>query len=291
VTSPSVEPFGLLAVMKPPGMTSHDVVSRVRKVVGTRRVGHGGTLDPAAAGVMLVAVGKATRLLRFLDDKKAYIAEVVMGLGTDSGDLEGALIATADASALTVREVLDVLPAFSGLIRQKPPLTSAVHVNGKRLYEYAHRGETLDEALIPEREVLVSRLEMREFLPGPRATIRLEIDCSAGTYIRSLAMDLGARLGLPAVLSFLLRTRAGGAISQESQTLEELAVGVRWLSLDIHLAHLPARILEPSEVADVGHGRTVGGEYTGFVRLLDPTRKLVAVGEGHAGVVQPVVVF
>ena len=123
------EPFGLLNVLKPPGMSSHDVVGHARRVLHTRRVGHAGTLDPAAAGVMVVAAGKATRLLGYLNDTKAYMAEVRFGLATDSVDAEGALIATADPSGLTVDALEAALPAFRGPIEQRPPMTSAVHVD------------------------------------------------------------------------------------------------------------------------------------------------------------------
>ena len=124
------EPFGLLNVLKPPGMSSHDVVGAVRRLVGTRRVGHGGTLDPAAAGVMTVAVGKATRLLGYLRDDKAYRAVVRFGLATDSGDAEGQVTARADASGLTADALLNAMQAFRGEITQRPPMTSAVHVDG-----------------------------------------------------------------------------------------------------------------------------------------------------------------
>lgn len=272
-------------------MTSHDVVSAVRRVLGTRRVGHGGTLDPAAAGVVVVAVGKATRLLRFLNDEKAYRAEVLLGVATNSGDLEGTVLAAQDAGALSRPAVEQVLPEFTGRIRQRPPLTSAVHLDGKRLYEYARRGQEIPESSIPEREVLIAGLDLLSFTPGERGVVRLDVTCSAGTYIRSLAIDIGRRLGVPACLAFLLRTRAGHARVHEAQTLEELAQAPRWLSLDHHLAHIPAHVLTPEEVVDIRHGRRVACELGGFVRLLDEARVLVAVGEGLGTVVQPVLVL
>jgi tRNA pseudouridine55 synthase len=241
--------------------------------------------------VTVVAVGKATRLLRFLNDEKAYRAEVLLGFATDSADLEGKVLATADVQDLNRDDVERVLPAFTGPIRQRPPFTYAVHLDGKRLYEYARRGEHLPESAIPEREVVISGLKLLSFTPGSRATLRLDITCSAGTYIRSLAVDIGRSLGVPACLSFLLRTRAGVATSQEAQTLEELTLGARWLSLDHHLGHLPSRVLTPEEVTDVRHGRTVVGQGSGFVRLLDEQGALVAMGEARAAILQPVLVF
>lgn len=286
------EPFGVLNVLKPPGMSAHDVVGYVRRVVGTRRVGHGGTLDPAAAGVTTVAVGKATRLLQYLRDDKAYRAEVVFGVATDTVDFEGRVTAEADASGLT-REALEAaLPAFRGRIVQRPPMASAVHVQGKRLYELARAGVQLAEEEIPTREVAVHELRLVEFVPGERAIARLDVVCSAGTYVRSLAVDLGAALGLPAVLAFLLRTSAGDCGLAAAQTLEDLkANGPAWLPEDAWLGHLPAIDLDGAGVGEIRHGRRVDGEATGVVRLHGPDGSLVALAEPRDGRLQPLLVM
>lgn len=285
------EPFGLLNVLKPPGMSAHDVVGAVRRIVGTRRVGHGGTLDPAAAGVTTVAVGKATRLLQYLRDDKAYRAEVVFGYATDTVDFEGQVIAEADASGLTAAALEAALPAFRGPITQRPPMASAVHVQGKRLYELARAGVTLAAEEIPTREVTVHALRLVEFVPGPRAIARLDVVCSAGTYVRSLAVDLGATLGLPACLAFLLRTAAGDCALAEAQTLEELAAAPRWMPMDAWLGHLPVVTLDAGGVADVGHGRRVAGTAEGVVRLHGPDGALVALAEPREGRLQPLLVI
>jgi tRNA pseudouridine55 synthase len=284
----SAEPFGLLNVLKPPGMSSHDVVGAVRRLAGTRRVGHGGTLDPAAAGVMTVAVGKATRLLGYLQDDKAYRAEVVFGLATDSGDAEGTVTERADARGLT-REALEAaLEPFRGTITQRPPMTSAVHVQGKRLYELARAGVQLAEEEIPTRQVQIHALELVEFTPG-RAL--LDVHCSAGTYIRSLAIDLGASLGLPACLGFLLRTAAGNCRLADARTLEE---DLQWLPETQWLGHLPAQDLGEADVAEIRHGRRIAAARAyaePHVRLHGPGGALVAMACPVGTLLQPVLVF
>ena len=286
------EPFGLLNVLKPPGMSAHDVVGAVRRVVGTKRVGHGGTLDPAAAGVTTVAVGKATRLLGYLHDDKAYRAEVVFGIATDTVDYEGTIISEADTSGLTREAVEVALAAFRGPIVQRPPMTSAVHFQGKRLYELARAGIELPEADIPTRSVVVHELSLLAFEPGARAIARLDVTCSAGTYIRSIAADLGASLGLPACLAFLLRTRAGDCGLAAAQTLEELVDhGPRWLPLDSWLGHLGQVHLTPDQLVDIGHGRRVEGQATDVVRLHGPDGAFVALAEPRDGRLQPLLVF
>lgn len=287
-----MEPFGLLNVLKPPGMTSHDVVGFARRVLGTRRVGHGGTLDPAACGVMAVAVGKATRLLPYLQTDKRYLAEVAFGVATDTLDAEGQRVATADASALG-REALErSLTAFRGKITQRPPMTSAVHVGGKRLYELARAGVALAEEEIPTREVTIHELALREFAPGERAIARLAIACSAGTYIRSLAADLGKALGLPASLAFLLRDGAGTLAIANSQTLDELAAGPAFVPEAAWLGHLPAQTLDAGGLEDIRHGRRVPGQFSAeTVRLHAPDGTLVALARPVGAQLQPVLVL
>ncbi|MEB3328777.1 MAG: tRNA pseudouridine(55) synthase TruB [Candidatus Sericytochromatia bacterium] len=285
------EPFGLLAVLKPPGMTAHDVVSVVRRVAGTRRVGHGGTLDPAAAGVTLVAVGKATRLLGYVQDDKAYRAEVAFGLATDTGDLDGHVIAEADAGGVTASALDAALEGFRGTITQRPPMASAVHVGGRRLYELARAGVALAPEEIPTREVTFHNLVRLEFQPGPRAVVRLDLACSAGTYIRSLAVDLGQALGVPACLQFLLRTRSGPIALAATQTLEEVAQQPHWLPLEHWLGHLPVHHASAEQVADLRLGRRIAGKLEGRGRVHGPEGHLVAIAEPREGQLQPVLVL
>jgi tRNA pseudouridine55 synthase len=290
------EPFGLLNVLKPPGMSSHDVVSAVRRLVGTKRVGHGGTLDPAAAGVMTVAVGKATRLLGYLNDRKSYRAEVVFGVATSTADAEGSIVAEADASLLTSEALRAALASFRGPITQRPPMTSAVHVQGKRLYELARAGITLADEDIPQREVTLYALELVDFVAGERAIARLDATCSAGTYIRSLAVDLGASLGLPACLAFLLRTSAGDCPLVAAQTLEELALnGPNYMTEETWLGHLPAQRLDEHDLGEIRHGRRIASSLpldpTATIRLHGPTRELVGLASPIGARLQPILVF
>jgi tRNA pseudouridine55 synthase len=239
---------------------------------------------------MTVAVGKATRLLGYLRDDKAYRAVVRFGLATDSGDAEGQVIARADASALTREALLAALPAFRGEITQRPPMTSAVHVDGKRLYELARQGVTLAQEAIPTRQVTIHRLELVD-LAG--ATARLDVHCSAGTYIRSLAVDLGAKLGLPACLAFLLRTAAGDCRLDVAQTLEELAAGPRWMPESAWLGHLPAQPLTAEEVAEIRFGRRIPAvsPFVDTVRLHGPDGQLVGLATPVGAQLQPALVF
>ena len=195
---------GIVTVLKPPAMSSSDVVVDVRKIYETKRVGHLGTLDPEAAGVLPVCVGRAVRLFDYLVDKrKTYLAEIVFGAATDTQDAQGTVTETSD---LTVAEdVLDsVLPQFTGTIVQKPPMYSALKFNGKKLYDLALSGAEIPDK---SREVEIFSLRQTETI-GPNRFL-LEVCCSRGTYIRTLCSDLGAAIGVPAHMAFLLRTASG----------------------------------------------------------------------------------
>lgn len=243
---------GVLNVLKPAGMTSHDVVDVLRRLIGQRRVGHTGTLDPGAAGVLVLVVGRATKIAEFLTaSDKTYRAEVTFGLATDSGDAFGAVTQTGVAAGVSEERVRDLLPQFTGTLRQVPPLTSAVKVGGVRLYRRARKGE---EVKVAPREVSIYRLTLLRFWAGPMPRALLDLDCSKGTYVRALARDLGAALGPGAHASFMLRRRVGRFSLEESHTLEELTVlaaGGRLngtlLPMDDALADLPAVDLAPGQ--------------------------------------------
>lgn len=212
---------GVLPLDKPAGMTSHDVVARVRRLLRTRRVGHAGTLDPEAVGVLVVAVGQATRLLPYLPtEPKVYVARIVFGAATDTEDAGGTVTAEADASSLTEAAVQAVLPRFLGTIEQVPPMVSALHHEGKRLYALARAGITVERA---PRRVTVHALSLRDFTPGPRAAATLLVTCGGGTYIRTLCKDTGAALGLPAHLGALVRTAVGPFRREEAVPLESVS--------------------------------------------------------------------
>ena len=216
---------GILNMLKPPGMTSHDVVDSVRKITRMRKVGHTGTLDPAAAGVMVLMLGSATRMSEFLMGcDKTYRAEITIGLTTDTLDGEGTIIAEADAGEITAARVEAGLAELTGEIEMVPPMHSAVWHEGRRLYEIAREGETVE---VESRRVTVRRFEVLEFAPGQQARALTEVECSSGTYVRSLAAMLGEALDCPAYLSFLVRTRVGAQRVEDSISGRELIQAVR----------------------------------------------------------------
>ena len=221
----SVECNGILVVDKPGGITSHDVVDRVRRLFKTKRVGHTGTLDPDATGVLVLCLGIATRLAEYLSSsRKHYQAEFIFGVCTDTMDASGAVLSEQDASGLTEQTLLDLLPLFRGKILQTPPMVSARHHEGRRLYELAREGVTVEREA---REVTISELELTAFRPGPRAHAELEITCSTGTYIRVLADDLGVSTGIGAHMKTLRRTWVGTDVETaftlgEAHSLESL---------------------------------------------------------------------
>ncbi len=211
--------LGFLNLNKPSGFTSHDCVAKVRKLLRQKRVGHGGTLDPAATGVLPIAVGKATRLLQFLPSDKAYLATVRFGVRTATDDLDGDILAEQPASNLDLETVQAALPQFRGQITQIPPAYSAIQVEGKRLYELARAGDAVE---IPSREVEIYDIAVKDWRSGDYPEIDLEIACGAGTYIRAIARDLGDMVGTGATLANLVRTQSSGFALNESIPLEEL---------------------------------------------------------------------
>jgi tRNA pseudouridine55 synthase len=288
---------GVLVCDKPGGMTSHDVVARVRRLAGQRRVGHGGTLDPPATGVLVLALGRATRLLPFLPtEPKRYLAEVAFGAETDTLDASGTVTATASTAGIDETRVRTALAAFVGPQLQVPPMVSAIKVGGERLYAKARRGEQVDR--VP-RPIVVHELQLLGFAAGepPRAT--LEVVCSGGTYVRSLAADLGRALGTLAHLAGLRRTAVGRFAETAAQTLGELedlaAAGkLEGIMLDpaAAMASTPTRALDPGEAAALANGRAL--EPTGRpgpVAAVGPDGRLVAVVEDRDGRARPRVVL
>lgn len=213
-------PEGILVVDKPAGMTSHDVVDRVRRLAGTRRVGHTGTLDPAATGVLVLCLGRATRLVTALQaGTKTYAAVVRLGVRTTSDDLDGEVVATTSAAALDERTVCGALQAFQGELDQVPPMVSAVRIDGRRLHERARSGEEVDR---PARRVRIDSLLLDRFTPGEAAEVAFLVSCSAGTYVRSIARDLGDALGVGGALASLRRVNNGPFGLDEAVALDAL---------------------------------------------------------------------
>ena len=249
---------GLLVVDKDPGMTSHDVVARCRRLLGTRKVGHAGTLDPMATGVLVLGVERATKMLGLLSlTTKSYTATIRLGQSTVTDDAEGETVATVDASAVTDEAIAAGVAALTGDIEQVPASVSAIKVDGKRAYARMREGETVELAARP---VTVSRFDVlaRRDLPGAGfVDLDVEVDCSSGTYIRALARDLGTTLGVGAHLTALRRTKVGPFGLQHARTLEQLADDPA-LSLDIDAAARTAfacRTISEAEAALLANGR------------------------------------
>ena len=214
-------PFeGIVSVLKPPGMTSSDVVVDIRRIFGEKRVGHTGTLDPAAAGVLPVCIGRATRLFDYLVDKeKEYIAELRLGVSTDTGDAFGAVTETAECD-VSEEELKAVLPAFVGELEQIPPIYSSLSLNGVKMYKLARRGQVTAPVEERRRSITVSELALVQKLG--RNSFLIRIRCSKGTYVRTLCTDIGRALGLPAYMPFLLRTGSGKFGVEDTHTIAEL---------------------------------------------------------------------
>ena len=241
---------GFLNLYKPAGFTSHDCVAKVRRILRMKRVGHGGTLDPAATGVLPIALGRATRLLQYLPSGKAYRGTVRLGVQTTTDDLEGEVIQSTPAAHLTLEQVRSHLPAFIGQIQQIPPNYSAIQVGGRRLYDLARAGETIEA---PLRSVEIYQIQVQDWRSQDQPELDLEIRCGAGTYIRSIARDLGDRLKVGGTLVALTRTGSSGFTLADSLSLEALAEQVELgkfelIQPQVAIAHLPIVSL-PAEIA------------------------------------------
>jgi len=241
--TPCVPPCGFLILDKPAGLTSHDCVARARRLLGTRRIGHGGTLDPAVTGVLPLAVGPATRLLPYLDGTKAYEGAVQLGIRTSSDDLHGEVLQQSPWPQLSLQELEQHLDTFRGTLQQRPPAVSAVHIDGERAYKRARRGEALE---LPERTVTIEQLELLQWDQGT-GVLQLRLRCSAGTYVRSLARDLGERLGCGGSLQLLRRTMALGFGLEQSCSLDSVNGNTALVEPLKALAHLPQQRLAPEQ--------------------------------------------
>ncbi len=245
---------GLVVVDKPAGPTSHDVVARVRRLAGTRRVGHAGTLDPMATGVLLVGVQKATRLLGHLAlTEKEYSATVRLGQATDSGDADGEIISSSSAAGVSAETLATALAALTGEIQQIPPGISAIKVAGKRAYQLTREGAP---PTLAARTVTVRALELRALRPaGELLDADVTVTCSSGTYIRAIARDVGAALGVGGHLTALRRTRVGPYTESMARSLDELASSFEVIPLaEAAAAAFPRRELTAEEAAKVAHG-------------------------------------
>lgn len=291
VTNPG--PDGLTVLDKPQGMTSHDVVARMRRLAGTRKVGHAGTLDPMATGVLVIGLGRATRLLGYVSGQdKAYTATIRLGVRTVTDDAEGEVTGTVSAGALGEGGILAGLAVLTGDIEQVPSSVSAIKVDGRRAYQRVRAGE---EVSLSARRVTVSALELLDLRHPTADLIDLDVtvECSTGTYIRALARDLGQGLGVGGHLTALRRTRVGGFTIAEARTLEELS--------DMPVTHdlagavrrsFPTVSVDADTARALGHGQRVAGlGLPGVVGVLAPDGSAVALVQDREGQARALVGF
>ena len=284
---------GFLVVDKAAGMTSHDVVAIGRRALNTRKVGHAGTLDPMATGVLVLGFNNGTRLLQYITDgDKSYSATIVLGASTTTDDHEGEVTTTSDASGVSDYEIKGVLSAMVGEIMQRPTNVSAIKVDGKRAYDRARSGEEFE---LPARKVTISQLDILEIRHlGLTIEVDVAVTCSAGTYIRAIARDLGAALKVGGHLNVLRRTRVAGFTLNTSVSIDSLKAGdVRTLDLaDVARATFSVRELELDEVNELSFGRPLKANPGDQIfAALSPDNRLIALLKNSLDKAKPVAVF
>ncbi len=284
---------GFLVVDKEPGMTSHDVVAIARRALGTRKVGHGGTLDPMATGVLVLGFGNGTRLLQYITDgDKTYQGTIVLGAATVTDDVEGEVISRGDVSNITNQEIQNALAKMRGTISQRPSSVSAVKVKGKRAYARVRAGEDVE---LSPREVTISQLDIREIRRAQAAIeVDIEVTCSAGTFIRAIARDCGEALGVGGHLNSLRRSRVGGFDCASAISLDSLKRGeFTPLDLtDVARATFESRELVRDEVNELSFGRVLTPNPTaGIFAGISPDNRLIALLSNKDGSAKPIAVF
>ncbi len=281
--------FGFLNIYKPRGKTSHDVVSYLRRITNIKQIGHTGTLDPFAEGVLPVCIGKATRLIEYLNDDKAYIGTVRFGKSTTTYDVEGEAVNYSD-KFVTLEQTEKALENFTGDIEQLPPIYSAIKVKGKKLYEYARKGEQVE---ITPRKVNIRRLEILKFDEGNRV-LELYIECSKGTYIRSIANDLGEFLGVYGYLEKLVRVKAGDFEIKDSVKLDEITTQQdvsKYLIYPLQKLNYPTYELSDAEKEKVSHGMALDINMPEGIVILTSKNTLAAVAKSENRRLQCLKVF
>lgn len=244
---------GILAIWKPEGWTSHDVVAKTRGIVKVKRIGHAGTLDPMVTGVLPLCIGRSTRVVEYLQDRpKAYEATITLGIATDTEDITGKIVEEADASHISLEQVKEALQSFVGDIMQVPPMFSAIKINGQRLYDLAREGKVVERAARPVTIHEITLLDAK--LQQERPTFRFHVECSKGTYIRTLCVDIGKKLGVPATMSMLIRTMSGGITKEQCLTIEQVQqlmeaneLTEHLLPAEVAISHLPELIVKANK--------------------------------------------
>ncbi|MBX3312209.1 MAG: tRNA pseudouridine(55) synthase TruB [Microbacteriaceae bacterium] len=293
-------PRGILLVDKPAGITSHDVVSKVRRALHTKKVGHAGTLDPAATGLLVLGVGASTKLLTWLvGQDKTYQTTIRLGWGTVSDDAESDVTDSAPeglVDSLTEAQIRSALPEFTGKIQQVPSAVSAIKVAGKRAYDLVRAGQ---EVQLKSREVTVSRFEISAIERGVDAgrdfiDLTAEVDCSSGTYIRALARDLGGALGAYGHLTALRRTRIGAWQVSDALQIEQLSESISLISdADVAKSLMPSFQASDAQATDIFHGRQtkIDSHDMDLIAAISPTNQLLSIGSSVAGRFIPSIVF
>ena len=282
---------GLVIVDKPAGVTSHDVVARVRRLAGTRKVGHAGTLDPMATGVLVLGVNRATRLLGHLTlTEKAYDATIRLGASTTTDDAEGELVSTAPTGDLDEAAIRATLASFVGDIEQVPASVSAIKVGGRRAYDRVREGQDVQLAARP---VTIHALEVDAVRPSVEdVEVDISVRCSSGTYVRAIARDLGASLGVGGHLGSLRRTAVGPFTLDDAHTLEQLTEELTMLSIaEAARASFASRDLGEAQAGDVRHGRQIDADLDGLTALFAPDGEFLALYEPSHGTSRAVAVF
>lgn len=277
---------GIFNVLKPPGMTSHDVIGFLRRALNTKKIGHGGTLDPDAAGVLPVFAGTATRLLSYaMEGRKKYIAEFTLGEQRDTGDDSGTVVKTMPVPELTEAKLQEVLQGFLGQQNQLPPMYSAVKINGQKLYQLARKGVEVERKARPieiyKLELLDAKLPTESI--SAKYSFTVAVECSKGTYIRVLGEDIATALGTCGTMSFLLRTQVGSYLLNEAHTLQEIAENPAGCCAEpiTAVSHLPKLELTANQAARITNGvrTTVNGTVDGQYALLGPNSEFLGIGK------------
>ena len=289
---------GIINVKKEAGMTSHDVVFRLRKVLGTKKIGHGGTLDPDVVGVLPIAVGKATRLVEYMQEEgKEYQGEITLGFATTTEDASGEVIEKTPVDTIISEEAVDAaMKTFIGNITQIPPMYSAVKVNGRKLYEYARAGETVER---PERQVTIYGFERTSPITQADgcASFTFTVTCSKGTYIRTLSVDLGKSLGYAAHMSALKRTKAAGLSLENALTIDEIKERVEaddlafMHPLELGVGDLPRVDVDDAAMQEISFGRFLTLDAQAPLLAAFHEGRLVAILESREALYKPKKVF
>ena len=281
---------GLLVLDKPSGLSSNAALQHTKRLFGAAKAGHTGSLDPLATGVLPLCFGEATKFSQFLlDADKGYLSTFILGVGTDTADADGEIVAEASADHVTEESLLAAMAALTGTIEQVPPMYSALKVDGQPLYKRARAGEEVERA---SRSVTIREFGLHAFEPGPRAEVKVQVLCSKGTYVRTLAEDLGAALGVPAHVSMLRRCQSGPFALEQCVTPEQLTAAREQgsegdldpflLPIEACLPHLPRLVISEAATFYIRQGQPVvvpNAPQSGMVRVADAEGQFLGVGE------------